>query len=130
MSTETRSPQTKKLMWRVVLIAFLLCFGGAALEAAGGPVQLGSSYSAILSEPPSGKPYIFPNPAVDFIELADVKGNVNAIRIYNLLGRDVLHFKVMEGAKYNVAKLPAGIYLVQMLDEKGEVISTQRMHKR
>ena len=117
-------------MWRVVLIAFLLCFGGFALEAAGGPVQLSSPYSAVFSDPPSGKPYIFPNPAIDFIELADAKRDVNVIRIYNLLGRDILRFEVAEGAKYNVANLPTGIYLVQMLDEKGEVISTQRMHKR
>ncbi len=117
-------------MWRVVLITFLLCFGELALEAAGEPVSAGSPYSAFFSEPPSGKPYIFPNPAIDFIELADAKGDVNVIHIYNLLGREVLRFKVAEGVKYNIAKLPAGIYLVQMLDERGEVIATQRMHKR
>ncbi len=121
-------------MWRAVLIVFLLSFGGVALEATGGAVPLSHPYSVVFSDPPFGKsfgkPYIFPNPAVDVIELADAGEEVRVLRVYNLLGREMLRFEVVKGAKYNVANLPAGIYLVQMLDEKGEVLSTQRMHKR
>lgn len=75
------------------------------------------------------QPTVFPNPAIDFISLKN-PGTVQTIRIYNLVGRQLLHFQVEAGKRYPVSDLPRGMYLVQMVDQSQNVIKTQRINKR
>ena len=73
---------------------------------------------------------VYPNPATDFIMLKNAEG-VKAIKIFNLTGRQVKYFdSIIKGASYPVADLPNGMYLVQLLDLEGDVITTHRMNKR
>ncbi len=73
---------------------------------------------------------IYPNPATNFIMLKNSTG-VNELRIFNLIGRQVVNFTSVEkGQSFPVADLPNGMYLVQLIDVNNDIISTHRMNKR
>lgn len=73
---------------------------------------------------------VYPNPATNFIMLKNSKG-VKEVRIFNLIGRQVTNFTdVATGQSYPVADLPSGMYLVQLIDNNNDVMSTHRMNKR
>ena len=72
---------------------------------------------------------VFPNPAINFIGLSDTE-DVKQLIVFNVVGRKMKSFMVSEGEKYNIAELPKGMYLVQILDYDNKVITTQRMSKR
>lgn len=72
---------------------------------------------------------IYPNPAVNFIGLNSASG-VGSIIIYNLVGRKMKKFVAQKGERYDVADLPRGMYLVQLLGNDGKVVTTQRMSKK
>ncbi len=73
---------------------------------------------------------VYPNPASDYIKLNVVK-NVDKIKILNMVGKTIKRFNVVEsGEKYNIANMPKGLYLVQLLDKKGKIITTKRLNKR
>lgn len=75
-------------------------------------------------------PKVFPNPAIEFIYLNDDYNQVKSIEIYNVVGRKMEVFSVNHtGEKYNVSRLPKGIYMVSMLDANGNNIRTQRINK-
>ncbi len=74
---------------------------------------------------------IYPNPTTDFIGVKNTDSNkVTQITIYNLVGKKMKNFPVIEGKKYYIADLPEGLYLVQMIGADAKVIRTQRMTKR
>ncbi len=72
---------------------------------------------------------VFPNPALNFIALSDTE-DVKQIIVFNVVGRKMKSFMVTEGEKYNVAELPRGMYLIQILDFDNKIITTQRLSKR
>ena len=72
---------------------------------------------------------IYPNPAFNFIGLNNVSG-VSSIIIYNLVGRKIKKFAAQKNERYDVADLPSGMYLVQLLGNDGKVVTTQRMSKK
>lgn len=73
---------------------------------------------------------VYPNPATNFIMLKNTTG-VNEVRIFNLIGRQVINFmNVEKGQSFPVADLPNGMYLVQLIDTNNDIISTHRMNKR
>lgn len=72
---------------------------------------------------------IYPNPAFNFIGLNQVTG-VGTIIIYNLVGRKMKIFNAFKGKKYDIADLPRGMYLVQLLGSDGKIMTTQRMSKK
>lgn len=72
---------------------------------------------------------IFPNPATDYIGLTNSQ-NVRRIRVYNLVGRQMKSFEVIEGQKYYVGDLPRGMYLIQLVDDAKRVITTRRVNKQ
>jgi hypothetical protein len=80
--------------------------------------------------PPEDRILIYPNPAVDFIELTGNMTAVEAIAIYSMVGRQVQRFDVVPGERYQVGSLPNGMYLVQVLDNSNKVLYTHRMNKR
>lgn len=75
------------------------------------------------------KPLVYPNPAVDFISVSNEEG-VAEMRIFNMGGRLMRSFSTQTGAKYSVSDLPTGVYLVQLLDFRGKILTTQRIQKR
>ncbi len=75
---------------------------------------------------------IYPNPVSDYFSLDQEsveKGVANVINLYNLLGQRVRTFQVDKEQRYNVSDLQGGLYLVQLLDDKGKIITTRRLQK-
>jgi len=72
---------------------------------------------------------VFPNPASTFIQLQTMTG-VNAIVIYNLVGRKIKKFIAEQDKSYSIEDLPKGMYLIQLVDTNDTVITTQRLSKR
>ncbi len=72
---------------------------------------------------------VYPNPAINYIGLSDSK-DVQKIVIFNVMGKEAKSFIVEDGMKYDVAELKRGMYLVQIVGHKNEIITTQRLNKR
>lgn len=78
----------------------------------------------------SSKPSVYPNPAIEYILLKDDYNKVKIIEIYNVVGRRMQRATVSHaGEKYDVSRLPRGIYMVRMLDNNGNIVRTQRISK-
>ncbi|MCH2023187.1 MAG: T9SS type A sorting domain-containing protein [Saprospiraceae bacterium] len=75
-------------------------------------------------------PKIFPNPAIEYIQLKDDNNTVKLIEIYNVVGRKMQKIAVNNvGEKYDVSQLTRGMYMARMLDSKGHIVRTQRISK-
>jgi len=72
---------------------------------------------------------VFPNPSTDYFALTNSQG-ISKIMLYNVVGRVVRNFEVVEGKKYYIADLPDGIYLAGMIGTDGGVLRTMRISKR
>ena len=72
---------------------------------------------------------VFPNPAINFIGLSN-SDDVNQLIVFNVVGRKMKSFMVSDGEKYNIAELPKGMYLIQILGHDKKIITTQRLSKR
>lgn len=72
---------------------------------------------------------VFPNPAVDYIEVT-LNQQVRQVAVYNLVGRRVKSFNYGDGEKYYIGDLPRGMYLVQLLGDRNRAITTQRINLR
>jgi len=72
---------------------------------------------------------VFPNPATNFIQIKE-SSKVGAIIIYNLIGRKIKNFTPVKDKAYQITDLPKGMYLIQLLDFSGKVLSTQRLSKK
>lgn len=78
----------------------------------------------------TGAPKIYPNPVTEFMYLKDDYDAVKTVEVYNVVGRQLQRFSVSyAGQKYDISRLPRGIYMVRMLDESGNIIRTQRVSK-
>ncbi len=97
-----------------------ITFSGAAKQQAG---IVGVSRE-------TGAPKIYPNPVTEFMYLKDDYDAVKTVEVYNVVGRQLQRFSVSyAGEKYDVSRLPRGIYMVRMLDESGNILRTQRVSK-
>ncbi len=73
---------------------------------------------------------IYPNPATSYIGLTDAS-NVGRVLVFNLVGRQLKMFEgVQSDERLYIGDLNKGIYLVQILDEGNNVITTRRVSKR
>ena len=72
---------------------------------------------------------IFPNPSTDYFALSSSQG-IQRIELYNIVGRQVRSYEVVEGRKYYIANLPDGMYLAGLIGNNGEVLRTMRISKR
>ncbi|MEN0047027.1 MAG: T9SS type A sorting domain-containing protein [Bacteroidota bacterium] len=74
---------------------------------------------------------IYPNPATNFIEFQNPQDKVKRVVVYNLVGRPIRKMAATSGKNwYDVSDLSRGMYLIQLLDAKGTVITTKRINKR
>jgi hypothetical protein len=74
---------------------------------------------------------VFPNPATDFIAFQNNNGHVQKVVIYNMVGRPIDQFEAESGKNvHNVSTLARGMYLIQLMDDSGKVITTKRITKR
>lgn len=74
---------------------------------------------------------IYPNPATDYIEFQNKNGQVHRLVIYNLVGRPMRKLVANTGKNwYNISELSKGMYLIQLLNKSGGVITTKRINKR
>ena len=90
-----------------------------------------SGPSAFFSGPdPVESISVFPNPAIDYIQLSGRSDRIRTIGIYSMVGRSVRQFQVNGEDRYYVADLPNGMYLIQMMDSNMQVVHTHRMNKR
>lgn len=73
---------------------------------------------------------VFPNPTTDYIELSGNSGLVDRLIVYNLIGRQIRTFNAVNGGRYQMYDLPAGMYLVSLVNNKEGVLKTLRVSKR
>lgn len=76
-----------------------------------------------------GDVQIYPNPAVDYIEVSENPSLVQ-VTIFNLVGREVRSYHYNEKERYYIGDLPRGMYLVQLTDNRNKIVTTQRINKR
>ncbi len=72
---------------------------------------------------------LFPNPTTEYFELSEAY-DVARVIVYNLGGRQMKSFISYPGAKFMVAELPRGMYLVRLIDRQRGVLKTLRLTKR
>lgn len=72
---------------------------------------------------------IFPNPAIHYFRISANK-DIGQVRIINIIGKKVKIYEGLDDRRYDIEDLPMGIYLIQVLDEKGKIITTRRLSKR
>lgn len=83
-----------------------------------------------LSNKMTTAPKVFPNPATEYISIKDEQEQVKTLEIYNVVGRLLQRLEVNHsGEKYDISRLPRGMYMVRMLDYKGNIVRTQRISK-
>jgi hypothetical protein len=73
---------------------------------------------------------VYPNPAIDYIQVSDHQDAVGQMVIFNLTGKRVKEFELVKGDRYFVADLPKGFYLVQLIDKNKRILTTQKLDKR
>jgi hypothetical protein len=72
---------------------------------------------------------LFPNPATEYIELTNSE-SVDQLAVYNILGRQVRKFNVVDGKRYYLTGLPNGMYLVSLVNNQKGILRTMRLSKR
>jgi hypothetical protein len=72
---------------------------------------------------------IFPNPAVHYFRIS-ANREIGQVRIINIIGKKVKIYEGLDDRRYDIEDLPMGIYLVQILDDKGKIMTTRRLSKR
>lgn len=73
---------------------------------------------------------IYPNPASDYIKISNPEG-IESMELYNLIGKKVRSFNVgSSNSTFNISNLPKGMYLIRLLDDDNDVLTTKRISKR
>lgn len=112
-------------MKRTLLLAFFLFIGLIAFSQNRSKKLSSTQLSKDLVELK-----LFPNPATNYIGISGNVDEVENLKIFNLVGKEMKNYKVTEGATYFVGDLVKGLYLVQLTDRKGKALTTQRVSKR
>ncbi|MBI5916204.1 MAG: T9SS type A sorting domain-containing protein [Bacteroidetes bacterium] len=71
----------------------------------------------------------YPNPTLGQFSITN-NPLVKKVVLFNILGKQVKSFQHMNGNQYDISGVPDGLYLVSMLDAKGQTLKTVRMTKR
>lgn len=113
-------------MKRTLLVSTMLVFGfafGQAQSSMMDRLEIRKSKNDKLEVK------VFPNPVTNYMEVTE-GAKVGKLVVFNLVGREMKRFEVEDGESYFVGDLPNGMYLVQILDEKDKIMTTQRISKR
>ena len=108
------------------LLSIFFLFCGLILTAQNGN---NDQVALLKTTTNKGDLQVFPNPATNFISVSD-NDNVKKVLVFNLVGRKMKSYDAVKGEKYYVGDLPKGIYLVQLLGNKNQILRTQRVSKR
>lgn len=75
---------------------------------------------------------LYPNPVRDDLNVVFTGMNeVKSIGIYNLIGKQVSAYKVNgTSASVNVDNMPAGIYMLRLMDGQGHVVAVRKFNKQ
>ena len=73
-----------------------------------------------ISEKTSQAHYFYPQPAKDRIYFNSSSDLITAVKIFNILGREVASYNISASSPIAISHLPQGIYLLKMQTEKGE----------
>jgi len=71
---------------------------------------------------------VYPNPTDNLFRISD-NDLVKNIQVMNVVGQKVFTSPIQNGEYLSVAHLRKGMYLVQMMDEKNQIIKTVRLLK-
>ena len=73
---------------------------------------------------------VYPNPVTSQFQLkGNENGAVEQLIVYNIIGRQVRQFDATNQQQFDMSGLPGGIYLVGMVNDKGEIINTVRISR-
>lgn len=119
-------PYTQQGNWKIGIMTVNDLQSGQYTIAAIDKTQLGLNESIIDTK----KMILAPNPTENFVKISTKSGN-SEIVIINNLGQTVNSFPVSENEiTVSVEDFPAGVYYVNLLDEKKNIISTEKLVKR
>lgn len=72
---------------------------------------------------------VFPNPTVDYFQLSDQTG-VSRIVVHDVIGKHVKDFNVVSRGIYDVSEVRNGLYVVNLLSDKNELLKSVRLTKK
>ncbi len=75
---------------------------------------------------------LYPNPARSELNVVyDASADIKNIAVYNIIGKAMAIYKVSgPSANLNLEQMPAGIYFVQLVNSKGNVVVTKKFTKQ
>ena len=72
---------------------------------------------------------MYPNPTTNFVQLENDQ-MVDQIHVYNIIGRKILSFERQAGKRYDLTRLPGGMYMVSLVNNDHGVLRTIRLSKQ
>lgn len=72
---------------------------------------------------------VYPNPTQDWIIIDNADNNVVTADLYDINGKMVLSSTVNGNQRLSIQELPAGNYILKMMDISGDIISTNHLVK-
>lgn len=72
---------------------------------------------------------IYPNPTTDVFQIKN-DANIKTVSIFNIVGRQISTINHTQGMIHDVSTLRAGMYLVRLENQNGEVVKAMRLSKR
>lgn len=74
---------------------------------------------------------VYPNPATNYIEFKNPDHKIKKVIFFNLVGRSIRELEATSGKNtFDVSDLSRGMYLLQLIDKTGKVVTTKRINKR
>ena len=72
---------------------------------------------------------MYPNPTTNYVQLENDQ-MVDQIHVYNIIGRKIMSFDREEGRRYDLTRLPGGMYMVSLVNNSHGVLRTIRLSKQ
>lgn len=77
---------------------------------------------------------VFPNPANNYIDVVyNPSADVKNIEIFNLIGKRIINYRVSSKTSARCEfndDMPSGIYLLRVIDSKGQLVTTKKFTKQ
>ena len=72
---------------------------------------------------------VYPNPTTDFFQVRE-GFDIEKLSIHNLLGKQVRDYDAQDGRLYDVTNLTNGMYVVNLFDNRNQVVKSIRLRKK